>query len=68
MLSTVFLPAVSIYIYIFLNSKFKLEMLVNPNFSLSAESNQETASLPIDRIADRCEVGRFVLTIKSENS
>ena len=65
MLSTVFLPAVSIS---FVNNKFKLERLVSRYFSLSAESDQETASLPIDRIPDKCEVGRFLLTIKSENS
>ena len=64
MLITVFLSAVSI----FFNSKFKLERLVSRNFSLSAESDQETALLPIDRIPVKCEVGRFVLTIKSENS
>ena len=51
----------------FLNSTFKLEIF-NSDFSFSAESNQETASQPIDKSPDKCEVGRFVLRIKIENN
>ena len=43
-------------------------MLFSSDLSLSAESDQETASLTIDKSPDKCEVGRFVLTIKTENS
>ena len=39
-------------------------MLFSSDLSLSAESDQETASLTIDKSPDKCEVGRFVLTIK----
>ena len=42
--------------------------MFNSDFSFSAESNQETASLPIDKSPDKCEVGRFVLRIKIENN
>ena len=65
-LSAVILPAVSI----FLNSAFALDMLFSSDLSLSAESHQETASHPIDKSPDECEVGRFVLssTIKIKNS
>ena len=65
-LSAVILSAVSI----FLNSAFALDMLFSSDFSLSAKSDQETASHPIDKSPAKCEVGRFVLTctIKIENS
>ena len=65
MLRTVILPAVSI---IFLNSTFTLDMSFSSDFSLSAESDQETASLTIDKSPDKCEVGRLLHTIKTENS
>ena len=42
-------------------------MLFSSDLSLSAESDQETASLTIDKSPDKCEVGRFVHTIKTEN-
>ena len=48
-------------------STFILDIF-NSDFSFSAESNQETASLPIDKSPDKCEVGRFVLRIKIENN
>ena len=62
---TVILPAVSI---IFFNSTFTLDMLFSSDLSLSAETHQETAPLTIDKSPVKCEVGRFVLTIKTENS
>ena len=65
MLPTVILPAVSI---IFLNSTFTLDMSFSSDFSLSAESDQETASLTIDKSPVKCEVGRLLHTIKTENS
>ena len=45
-------------------------MLFNSDFFFLAESDQETASLSIDKSSDKYEVGRFVLTcrIKTENS
>ena len=45
-------------------------MLFSSDFFLLAESDQETASLSIDKSSDKYEVGRFVLTcrIKTENS
>ena len=61
---TVILPALSI---IFFNSTFTLDMLFSSDLSLSAKSDQETASLTIDKSPDKFEVGRFVLTIKTEN-
>ena len=51
----------------FLNSTFILDIF-NSDFSFSAESNQETASQPIDKSPDKCEVGRFKLRIKIENN
>ena len=66
MLRTVILPAVGIII--FLNSPFTLDMLFSSGVSLSAESDQETASLTIDKTPDKCEVGRLLHTIKTENS
>ena len=42
-------------------------MIFSSDLSLSAESDQETASLTIDKSPDKFEVGRFVLTIKTEN-
>ena len=54
MLRTVILPAVSI---IFLNVTFTLDMSFSSDFSLSAESDQETASLTIDKSPVKCEVG-----------
>ena len=65
MLRTVILPAVSI---IFLNSTFTLDMSFSSDFSLSAESDQETSSLTIDKSPVKCEVGRLLHTIKTENS
>ena len=65
MLRTVILPAVSI---IFLNSTFTLDMSFSSDFSLSAESDQEIASLTIDKSPVKCEVGRLLHTIKTENS
>ena len=56
------------YSIIFFNSTFTLDMSFSRDYSLSAESDQETASLPIDKSPDIFEVGRFVLTIKIENS
>ena len=54
---------------IFLNSTFTLGMFFSSDFCLSAESDQETASLSIDcKSSDKSEVGRFVLRIKTENS
>ena len=53
--------------YYFCNSTFTLDMLFSSDLSLSAESDQETASLTIDKSPDKFEVGRFVLTIKTEN-
>ena len=45
-------------------------MLFDSDFFFLAESDQETASLSIDKSSDKYEVGRFVLTckIKTENS
>ena len=65
MLRTVILPAVGI---IFLNSPFTLDMLFSSDVPLSAESDQETASLTIDKSPDECEVGRLLHAIKTENS
>ena len=48
----------------FLNSTFILDIF-NSDFSFSAESNQETASLPIDKSPDKCEVGRLGLKLKT---
>ena len=54
---------------IFLNSTFTLGMFFSSDFCLSAQSDQETVSLSIDcKSSDKCEVGRFVLRIKTENS
>ena len=39
-------------------------MLLNGDFFLLAESDQETALLSIDKSSDKCEVGRFVLTCR----
>ena len=54
--------------FIFLNITFALDMSFSGDFSLSAESDQETASLTIDKSPDKCEVGRLLHTIKTENS
>ena len=53
---------------ILLNSTFTLDMSFSSDFSLSAESDQETASLTIDKSPVKCEVGRLLHTIKTENS
>lgn len=60
MLRAVILPSV-IIIVLTVHSHYRYVVL-------SAKSDQETASLPIDKSADKCEIGRFVLTIKTENS
>ena len=69
LMCTVILPAVSIifFYYFLFNSAFTLDMLFSGDFSLSAESDQETASLTIDKSPGKYEVGRFVFTIKTEN-